>query len=125
MEAQILGHIRTCTNCIKTASKHARAQVPLGSNNWFLSWNGGAMKSGVISDKLHKLWLNAGNFDRLIPKICHVPLCTIVRKSISTGIHTSNMGKYQEAAYFMAQLENSIFYVRVLKVLKVWLTQQR
>ena len=43
-------------------AKYARAQVPVGCNNVFLSWNGGAMKSGDVSKRLHKLWLNAGKF---------------------------------------------------------------
>ena len=85
---------------LEVFAKYARAQVPVGCNNVFVSWNGGAMKSGDVSKRLHKLWLNAGNFEnRILPKNLS---CTIVRKSTSTGIRTSNTGKYQEAADLMA-----------------------
>ena len=76
----------------------------------FFSWNGGAMISGDISKRLHKLWFNAGNFqDRLIPKNRS---CTIVRKSTSTGIYTQVI-RGSTSRFDGSQLENSkviIFY---------------
>ena len=81
-------------------AKHARTEVPVVCNNVFLIWNGGAIKSGDISKRLHKLWLNADNFeDHLLPNNLS---STIVRKCTSTGIRTGNTVKYQETSDLMA-----------------------